>query len=295
MIVSDNFTINNFHNFGNMNGQNTKYIFNGKLSDNFSDELTWNNRSFKYGDGLFETIKVHFGNPIFFKEHLTRLSKGINTLKFKGTIDYSKINSLIHEFSADYEFSIARLMVFRKPGGKYFPSNFKMDYLLEIYPLILNKANKKSALNVCVYNDLKKEPNILSPFKTNNSLLYIMASIYANENGYDDAIITNNNDNLVEATSSNLFIRINHDIITPPISEGPVDGIMRNQIIKQIKKSRIYSITEQPLKFDMLSSLDEMFISNSIHGLVSINKMDKYIMNSTEFVDNYKQTDEFIY
>lgn len=253
--------------------QSGKYLIHNGIhikTENFS--VSPNNRAFKYGDSLFETISV-FKNRILFKQdHFNRLKEGMMTLGYIIPKNFTpeKLESLIAELLRKNKFFSAarlRIQVYRKTGGLYTPHNNGFDYLIEASeaetPLY---EQKKDGKKVCFYNAMTKNASLISPFKTGNALLYIMASEYRQNKGFDDILILNSEKRVAEASASNVFVVKNNGLYTPPVSEGCVDGVMRRNIIRLAKENDI-SVTELPLRISDVKRSDELFLTNATEGI----------------------------
>ena len=116
---------------------------------------------------------------------------------------------------------------------------------------------------------------MLSSIKTTNRLINVTGSIYAHENGLNNCILLNDSKNVVEALQGNLFMRMGNTLITPPISEGCLNGIMRKQILSFAKKETILEVVEQVISPFDLQKADELFVTNVIRGIQPITKYRK--------------------
>lgn len=249
--------------------QNQKfYIFNGKMSDENASELTWENRAFRYGDGLFETIKISNSKPIFFNEHYSRLLFGLKVLKIQPNFSLSELNDQINQLIIQNNIinGAIRITVFRDDGGKYLPNSMISNYLIEIikYLAITNSAIEN--FRIGLFTEIAKPVNDLGKFKSINSSIYVLASIYAKENSLDDALLINSKNHIIEGTSSNLFIRKGNNIFTPPESDGPVLGIIRNHLLES-HKTTPYNIETKSITSEMIINADEVFLTNSLWGI----------------------------
>jgi branched-chain amino acid aminotransferase len=160
-----------------------------------------------------------------------------------------------------------RLTIFRNPGGYYTPTESEISWLIEINPIAKQEYQlNEKGLKVSIYDAIRKPVNILSAFKTGNSLIYTMAGLFKSENHFDDCLLLNAEGNLIEAISSNLFLVKNHSLLTPPVGEGPVMGITRKQIIGIARELKI-PVYEQALKPGYLLDADECFLTNTIQGI----------------------------
>ena len=263
-----------------------KVCFNGEYLQ--IDDIQYKDlkRGFSFGDGAFETIKVINGKPVFLKHHLKRLNSAIKKLKLcpdqhlqlnfiePVIIDLLQLNEI-------YEGGFIRISVYRSGQGTYLPETNNLSYIIESNRLKENSySTNKKGLKIGVYDDILKPLNILSPYKLANAQLYVLASVFFKENQLDDALIKNENGNIIETTNSNLFISSNGVLYTPPLSEGCVGGIMRMQVINLAITNGML-VYENPIQLQHLLSADEIIITNSIRGIRWIGQYkDKRYYNS---------------
>jgi len=272
---------------------NNQIVLNGTFKTEQESSICFQNRAFLYGDSIFETIRVNNRNILFFEEHLTRLVSGMKILKYdipdKFTIFRDKLKdeilSLLNR-NKIFKSARVRITVFRKFGGFYTPETNEINYLISTLQL---KAEKfilnTNGLQISVFNELKKPINKFSPYKTGNSLLYTLAGIYKTEIAVNDCLVLNEKNQIIEAVSSNLFLVINKTLITPPVSDGCINGIMRNEIITYAKLYDIPCIEHSVYENDLLSA-EEIFLTNSINGIqwVVAYKDKRYFKRISDFL-----------
>jgi branched-chain amino acid aminotransferase len=245
--------------------------FNGEILPADSILLTVANRAFKYGDGLFESMRLMKGKLKFPELHAERLQKGMKALKIDG---YSQADSWFLKEKVEelarrnkIKHGRLRLTVYRDAEGLYAPTQNKMAYCLEIQPLdepryFLNERG----LIMDVYTELPKPLNWLSNIKTCNSLTYVMAGIYKQQNKLDDVFLLNQNRFLCEANSSNIFVWYQNHLYTPALSEGCVEGVMRRVVIQLALDNNI-PVTEAQINPEILNEADEVFLTNATKGI----------------------------
>ncbi|RYY35521.1 MAG: 4-amino-4-deoxychorismate lyase [Sphingobacteriaceae bacterium] len=248
--------------------------FNGELLPAGTKLLDTANRAFKYGDGLFESMRLMKGHLKFADLHADRLQRGMKALKIDG---YSQTDTWFLRNKAE-ELAIRnkakharlRLTVYRDADGLYTPTQNKMGYCLELQPMDEPRyfLNEKGLI-MDVFTDLPKPSNYLSNIKTCNSLIYVMAGIYKAQNKLDDVFLLNQNGYLCEASSSNIFIWYQNHLYTPALSEGCVEGVMRQVIIDIAKKNNI-PLTEAQINPEILYEADEVFLTNATRGIQSV-------------------------
>ena len=117
-----------------------------------------------------------------------------------------------------------------------------------------------------VFHDIKKNKNKLANLKSGNALLYVLAGIYKKDIKMDECIIINEDSNICETISSNIFIVKNGALYTPALSEGCVDGVLRKQIISIAQQNRILCY-EIPIVFNTMMNADEVFLTNAVRGV----------------------------
>jgi len=230
------------------------------------------NRGFKFGDGLFESMRMCNGKLQFAELHADRLKAGMKALKMDGyallddyfikqkTIELAKKNKL----SGNARF---RLTIYREGEGLYTPQSNKVGYVLEGKALEQPQYElNKKGLIIDVYDELTKPNNKLSNFKTSNSLLYVMAGLYQKQHRLDEAFILNQNGFLCESTSSNVFVVYQKQIYTPALSEGCVSGVMRT-VVLQLAKTFNFPLIEAQISPEILKEAEEVFVTNATSGI----------------------------
>lgn len=247
-------------------------ILNGEIHLNSEPLFLHNNRSFCYGDGLFESMHACSTEVQFFDDHFCRLYKGMNTLKMNITEQLQKdkiLREIKRILNRDKVFGGARirLAVFRCSNGLYTPASNEVSYLIDYKKLDTEHyyLNTKG-LATDVFPEIKKPVNILGEFKTANSLVYIMAGVYAKENGLDDSLLMNERGHIVESYHSNLFCVKNDVVLTPSLQSGCVHGIIRAHLI-QLALHNGYKVLETDINEKTLLDADEIFLTNAVDGI----------------------------
>ncbi len=247
-------------------------LFNDEFIHSDQAVLTSSNRGFKFGDGIFESMRMCNGELQFAENHADRLRAGMKALKFDGyelfdeyflrqkTVELARRN----KFNGNARF---RLSIFREGEGLYSPVSNKPGFILEatILPHGNYELNKKGLI-IDVYDELTKPINKLSNYKTSNALLYVMAGLYQKQHRLDEAIILNQNGFLCESTSSNVFVVYNNQIYTAALSEGCVAGVMRSVILRLAKINDI-AVIEAQISPEILREAEEVFVTNASSGI----------------------------
>lgn len=248
--------------------------FNGDIVPQDTKLFLINNRGFKYGDGLFESMRIVKGKLNFAELHANRLQKGMKALKIEGysQMDTWFLNEKIEELARRNKIKNgrARLTVYRDSGGLYTPSANKMGWCLEMNPVEEPRYYLNSkGLIIDVFTELVKPNNYLSNIKTCNSLIYVMAGIFKTQNKLDEAILLNQNEFLCEASSANLFVYYQNHLYTPALSEGCVEGVMR-QVVLNLARQINLPVTEAQISPAILYEAEEVILTNASRGIQSV-------------------------
>ena len=254
--------------------------FNGVIQD--SDlQLTVCNRSFLYGDGVFETLKLVNNKILFFEDHYFRLMASMRIVRMEipmsFTMEYLEEQILkLVEVLAIQDSARVRFTVFRNDGGFYLPTDNSISFVIQATKLKGIKYKiTKTQFEVDLYKDFMVARQLLSTLKTANKITHVTASIFAKENQLDSSLLINETKNVIEAANGNLFMLMENSLITPPISEGCLNGIMRKQIMAIAKQLDSVEVVEAAISPFDLQKADELFITNVIIGIQPITKYRK--------------------
>jgi branched-chain amino acid aminotransferase len=250
--------------------------FNGEYFKESDTILTSGNRAFKYGDGLFETIKVLDAKIVFLEDHYFRLMASMRMLRMEismnFTLEYFEKQIIETVKKNDLKNARIRFSVFRNEGGLYTPLQNSTKYLVEVNELKVSISNN---YEVDLYKDFYISSGFLSTLKTTNRILNVMASIYAKENSLNNCILVNEKKHIVEATNGNIFLVKGNVIKTPALSEGAIKGIARKKIIEIVNSMQDFELVETEISPFELQKSDEVFITNAIIGIQPITKYRK--------------------
>ena len=252
--------------------QQPKLNFNGTILNANKPIIEANNRSFRYGDGCFETMKAVKGKIIHSTEHFERFFQALELLQFD-KINYltpaylhNQINELLQK-NQHQQLARIRLTLFRGNGGLYDAENHFPNYIIQTWDL--NSANNQlneNGLVIDVFKDAKKTFDSYSHIKSNNYLPYLMAALWAKKNHLNDALLLNPFNRIADATIANIFIVQNGIVKTPTFTEGGVNGIMKNYLLQCLKNENI-PFEETLLTTEDLHLAQEVFLTNSIYGI----------------------------
>ncbi|MEM9650087.1 MAG: aminotransferase class IV [Bacteroidota bacterium] len=262
--------------------------FDGALLPKSAPILTHNNRGLKYGDALFETLRCVKQTLFFWEDHYFRLMASMRILRMDIPMDFTleflegEIQRTVVKNGLEDQPVRVRITVFRRDGGLYNPTTHEVSYLIEVTPIespfyLLNAG----PYEVELFKDYYLNKDMLSNLKTTNKILNVVASVFAKENGYDNCLLINGDKQVVETINGNLFLVSGNTVKTPPLSDGCLNGIIRKKLIEVIGTVDGLELSEESISPFELQKADELFLTNSIQGIVSIGKYRKKEFGNT--------------
>ena len=261
-------------------------IISGNILERSKAGLSPDDHSYRYGDGLFETMKITNGNILLENYHFERLFSGLETLKFKIPAYFTrqKLNEQVRALckkNKQEELARVRLAVSRGSGGLYDCDN-KLSWLIETWPLEQsNNTLNENGLIIDVFPDGRKSIDPFSNLKSANYLPYVMAAMWAKENKLNDALILNQHNRICDSTIANIFWVKDKKIFTPPLNEGCVAGVMRRKILETATHNSDFFVSESILTEDILLQADEVFLTNAVAGIRWVKKCRSKVYKNT--------------
>ncbi|MCW3082002.1 aminotransferase class IV [Segetibacter sp.] len=246
--------------------------WNGKIIEEEKVFISPSNRSFRYGDGCFETMKVVNGNLLLCDLHFQRLFSSLKLLQFtrqknltEGELK-SQINQLVNK-NGHEELARVRLVVYRGDGGLYDVEDKNAYYIIQSWAGFTNtNVFNETGLRIGIFGDAKKTIDLFSSIKSNNYLGYAMAAMWAKEHRLDDALLMNPYNRVADATIANIFIVDRGIIKTPPLTEGCVNGVMRKYLLHCFEKEGLPHSQTEISSQDLLNA-SEVFLTNATYGM----------------------------
>lgn len=246
-----------------------KVIINGEVEEN-KNILDSNNRSFQFGDGVFETILVHKDEIRYCQTHYKRLTDALSVIKLDSTRMSFELfeSSIIKAVEANnLESARVKFMVYRKPSDipGYKTDSYDFDFVVIVKPMTSTEVIILK--NTGLSHTITLHQSIYSAYKTMNSLDYILAEIEKKERELDEMILLDTNKNVSECVSSNIFWINKDEIFTSPLSTGCKNGVMRQQIMNYI------SVQEKLITYNEIKNAHTIFTTN-VAGLGIFDSID---------------------
>ena len=226
---------------------------------------------FYFAQGVFETILIK-KEAIFLEEHINRLNKSIdimnlgehiNTKFIKNFIKEEKLKNIVLKIVVT-----EKNIVFSTREIKYSKEDYENGFKLKLSYVLRNPTSRMTYIKSLSYNENLYEYN------------------KANKEGFNEVVFLNIYGNIAEGATSNIFIIKDKKIYTPKISDGILPGVVRNWVIENFK------VCEKHLNKKDLYSADEVFITNSVLGIMKVAQFEekKYNTNVVEKIrSEYEQ------
>jgi branched-chain amino acid aminotransferase len=242
-----------------------KFIcFNGEIIED-APVFTAGNRGFRYGDGVFETIKV-VGQKILLQEyHFDRLFTSLALLKIIPAENFTRENlswQILELCRKNNYINSARVRI-----AVYREEDNKMGFVIEAFSLDekVNHLNGEG-WSITVFPLARKTCDAYANLKSANYLLYVLAELYAKEKNCEEAIVLNSDNHLCDASKANIFLVIGDEVHTPALHQGCVNGVKRRFIIEELKKQKI-AVHQRIIEEKTLLEADEVFLTNAINDI----------------------------
>ncbi|MDP2189557.1 MAG: aminotransferase class IV [Sphingobacteriaceae bacterium] len=227
------------------------------------------NRSFLYGDGVFESIRVMYGQALWPSFHFERLQYGLKQLGIhyhQTQLQFEQRLQKLIELNKIHGGARLRVHVWRRAGGLYRPENDGGMQLMQITALEPNEFVLNAKGLQLGDSKIIKQALFQPDVKTTNALQYVLAAREAKAANWDDAFLYHSEGGLLESSSSNVFILKQGVLLTPRLEDGCLPGILRRVMMEKLPALG-YKIKEQLLAHNDLQTADEVYLTNAISGL----------------------------
>lgn len=251
------------------------YALNGHFLKLHEAHLHPEDRGFRFGDGVFETIRIHNGKPYLWKEHLNRLFAGLEALRI--TCDVLPLRAQLEELIQrnGHHQGIARISISRGVGSRgYLPTGDSPTVLIETHALPNVPAGHDNALCLSPYT--RVPPSCMpTQFKLMQGTPSVLSKMFAHERGCVDSVQLSVNGHVAECSSSTLLWMRGKTLYVPSLDTGRLDGVTAARLLRHIP----YRIKVGHFKLKHLLKADAVIITNSgmlatpIHRFMDGDKM----------------------
>jgi branched-chain amino acid aminotransferase len=256
------------------------FLYNGKWKDSADPVIGPDNRAFRYGDGLFETLRVCDGRIPLWNYHSHRIISGLHQLGFDlprhftaSSLEASVLS--LYRKNKHSGHARIRLSVFRGNGGLFDPETNRPQVIIQSWEIAPpTRELTDNGLHLALYREGVKPCDSLANLKSHNYLLYSVAARFAKTEKCHEALVLNHHGRVSDACTANIFWVRNQKLYTPPLSEGPVAGVLRRYLLDQAGSLGI-PIQEEPLDLFYLDTADEILLTNAVQGIRWVKKYNE--------------------
>jgi len=255
--------------------------FNGRFTTTDEPVLRVEDRGFQFGDALYEVFKFLGRRPVFLTDHYRRLERGMCQLEIRAPFTEREFGDIVRELldRSAFDDGIVYVQLSRGEGERahFWPENLAPTVVLYSRRFKFPDAPKKErGIRVVTTTDTRWQ---YCNVKSVNLLGNAIAKKHAQRAGADEAILLA--DGFVrEGASSNFFAVKNGYLVTHPLDEHILPGVVRDRVIGLALSAKI-RVDERPLREAELFDLDEAFITSTTQGVMPVVEVDKRVIGNS--------------
>lgn len=238
-----------------------------------ADQVPVDDRGLLYGDGVFETIAIHRGGPLLLDAHLARMRRGCERLGFASLPSEQRLRHDLTTVSEGLERGVVKLVVTRGSGprGYQCAPDHRPRTVVTLHEWPEQVPHRKSGLVVGICDLRLGQQTRLAGIKHLNRLEQVLARSEW-QSDWHEGLLLNQVNCVISGTQSNFFVVQDHVLVTPPILDNGVAGIMRATVLEYAKGMDI-RCQERVLAADELPSVKQAFMTNSVMGIAPVKQL----------------------
>ncbi|MCO4793569.1 MAG: aminotransferase class IV [Bacteriovoracaceae bacterium] len=245
-------------------------------------------RAFLYGESIFSTLRFSQGKPLFVEDHLYRLELGYHWL-FENQENFptDKLRKGLKDLAEKHPEARVRLTFhLDNQLHEFVPSSGVPTFIIMLTELKEDflETVPEISIGICDEPYLRGVPHFA---KVGQYLHQVKVLKEFNERKLQDVLFLDDHRRLTEASTSNIFFRKGSLFMTPSLSEGLLDGVMRKNIIRYMRDSK-WEFTEGHFDIYNLLESDEVWLCNS-SGIRSVIRIDKENFEKTNWTDKLQE------
>lgn len=253
-----------------------KSWLNGNLIDEEKATVSIFDRSYLYGEGVFETLRCYQGRPAFLDRHYRRLTNNCQRLEIPLTLSEHQFNTAVHDLLKANAMQEAVIRITVSTVGATFgvgrPKNPKTNITLFCRKIELDPKLFENGVTILPLTNLINDSKEIAGIKSTSYLTKMIArALTAKAQAYE-AILKNFKGNWVEGSRTNLFIVLDQTLITPPLEEGILNGITR-EVVLEIAKEKKIPYRETAITDVMLKNADAIFLTGSTSEVMPVREV----------------------
>lgn len=253
---------------------------NGQVLDSSNAKISVFDRSFLFGDSIYEATLLKNNVPLFWQEHMQRLFQSAQLIHMPINIDPKEIERWIADLIKHFKspMGLLRLVITRGEGAVnlYPPTNIKNNVVIYLVPLNYPKEWYEKGLKYHIATVERNPIKSLNPkAKTGNYLNSQLALMDGKSKGYDDALMINSSGHITEGTTNNFWFVKDKKIYTADSNQGILEGITRHKVFQLIQKNG-FTLQEGAWTVEQALKADEAFMTSATKGIVPVVQLSQW-------------------
>ncbi len=247
-----------------MKTQQTKTLVNGEEASS----ILITDRGLQFGDGVFETIRIHQGKPVWWQRHMDRLLDGCHRLYFAEIPDIDTLQQEASTLVSSCATGVLKIIITRgySNSGYAVSIDTPPNRILSLMPDTRHQSRAEQGIVMGISKQRLASHDSLSGIKHLNRLEQVLARLQCQTEGWDEGIMLDDQGAVIEGSMSNLFIWRGDHLLTPSLQKTGIKGLCREIIISLAEENGI--TVEQPmLRLEDLTNSRDIFVTNSLIGI----------------------------
>ncbi len=227
-------------------------------------------RSVQYGDGCFETIRIHNGQLILGDPHIARLQRTCERLGI--AIEFAVLQAEIERLLSLEPNGILKIIISRGAGGRGYRPSMQANptRIVQIFPIQENLQHRQGIIAKLCKHRLAEQLDVAG-LKHLNRLDQVLASVELHADDVE-GICCDQRGNVIEGTRSNIILFHDQVALTPDLSRCGVRGVMLDYLLQRFTANGIHC-EEKEISVEELLACDEWLVCNSVFGVWPVNKL----------------------
>ena len=245
----------------------TRFWLGDGLVDPDAARVSVLDHGFTVGDGVFETILVRDGLAFALTRHLDRLQRSLSGMSLTGpapSLVRTAVDALLASATTADGLTLGRLRITVTSGEGPIGSvrgPHAATLVLALAPMTAPDPSTAIATVPWVRNERSPIAGVKSTSYAENAV----ALASARSRGASEAVLANTVGGLCEGTGSNVFVVVDGEVLTPPLTSGALDGVTRQLVLEWC--DAVVPMREETLGYDVLFTADEVFLTSSTRGV----------------------------
>lgn len=248
-------------------------------------------RGLAYGDGLFATMRTGVEGILFFKAHQARLTAGAARLGFDWQMSPALAEQLV-TLASQYPHHCIKLLITRGVGGRGYapPDQVQATEVVSVHPIPAHYAAWQArGIHLKTSPVRLGHQPLLAGIKHLNRLEQVLIRSQQLPDGYEDWLVLDCMDRVIESSMANIFFIKGNQVVTPPLDLCGVAGVMREQVMLALLTQQM-NIDCLPFGAERLVEFDSAFITNSVLGVVDVLAIDSHSFSHSPLTADLRRT-----